>query len=450
MTELKEADNYIVRKTQSDQFRQEMIGFENGKLVSRKSALLTLSPWLDEAGVMRVGGRLNNAPLPATARHPVILPRTGEVTRLVISHHHSQLLHAGPEHVLNEVRQHYRIPRARVAVRKILLACPLCRRRRAQPQTPRMAALPEARFAPTHPFCNVGIDYFGPIVTRVGRRREKRYCLLVTCLSTRAVHLELSASLSTDSFLMAFQRFVARRGRPALVFSDNGTNFRRGEAELRRLLTDLNQEHISDRLTRDSIKWHFNPPTACHMGGIWERMVASVKRALRVVLGSLVPHEEALQTAITEVEAVINSRPLTHVSSDAEDFETLTPSHILLGRPACLIPAQLSDSTHASAESHWRQARAIAAQFWRRWLREYIPTLTKRAKWTSEVRNLCVGDLVLLAGDDTPRGLWPLARVVQVFPGPDGCVRSADVVTATGRLRRPASKICLLEETARA
>ena len=117
-----------------------------------------------------------------------------------------------------------------------------------------MAALPEARFASTDPFCNVGIDYFGPIVTRVDRRTEKRYCLLVTCLSKRDVHLELSTLLSTDSFLLAFQRFVARRGRPALVFSDNGTNFRRGEAELRRLLTDLNQEHISDRLTRDSIR----------------------------------------------------------------------------------------------------------------------------------------------------------------------------------------------------
>ncbi|XP_043226266.1 uncharacterized protein LOC122383664 [Amphibalanus amphitrite] len=445
VTELNDAENLILRKMQNDQYHQELIDLKNGRSVSSKSSLLALSPWLDEDGVIRVGGRLLNAPLPATARHPVILSRSSEVTRLVVTHFHSQLLHAGAEHVINEARQLYWIPRARATVRKILSACPLCRRRRAQPQTPRMAALPKARLAVTHPFCNVGIDYFGPILTKVGRKTEKRYCLLVTCMSTRAVHLELSTSLSTESFLMAFQRFVARRGRPASVYSDNGTNFRRGEAELLRLLTDLNQGCISDRLAQDNIRWFFNPPNACHMGGIWERMVATVKRALRVVLGNFIVHEEALLTAIAEVEAVINSRPLTHVSSEASDFEALTPSHILLGRPACLLPSQLSDSSRMNVRSHWRQARAIATQFWRRWLREYVPTLAQRTKWTSDVRNLRVGDLVLLAGDDTPKGLWPLARVAQVYPGPDGRVRSVDIVTARGRLRRPASKVCLLE-----
>ena len=446
VAELEDAEDCIVRKAQSEHFSEELAGLLKGKPISSRSDLLTLSPWVDQSGMMRVGGRLGNAPLPDAARHPVILPRDGDVTRLLIEYYHGRLLHAGTEHVLNQIRQHYWIPRARATVRKILTACPLCRRRRAQPQPPRMADLPKARFDSTHPFSSVGIDYFGPILTKVSRKTEKRYCLLVTCLSTRAVHLELSTSLSTDSFLMAFQRFVARRGRPAVVFSDNGTNFRRGEIELKRLLTDLDQRNISDRLARDKIQWHFNPPMACHMGGAWERMVASVKRALRVVLGRAVVYEEALQTAIVEVEAVINSRPLTHVSSEPGDLEALTPNHILLGRPARLLPAQLGDLTRVDARSHWRQARALAAQFWQRWLREYIPTLTQRQKWISDTRNLCVGDLVLLVGDNTPRGLWPLARVTEMFPGRDGRVRSVEVATATGRLRRPASKVCLLEE----
>ena len=446
VAELDEAESYIIRQSQLEHFRQEVTDLREDRPIGSKSDLVTLTPWLDEMGVLRVGGRLGNAPLADTARHPVILPRTSDVTRLLISHYHSRLLHAGPDHVLNQVRQRYWIPKGRATVRNILSACALCRRRRAQPQPPRMATLPKARFDSTYPFNSVGIDYFGPILTKVARKTEKRYCLLVTCLTTRAVHLELSTSLSTDSFLMAFQRFIARRGRPTTVYSDNGTSFRRGEVELRRLLTDLDQQHISDRLARDGIRWVFNPPTAGHMGGAWERMVASVKRALRVILGGLTVHEEALHTAITEVEAIINSRPLTHVSSDAGDFEALTPSHILLGRPACLLPAGLGDSTRVNARDHWRQARAIAAQFWRRWLREYVPALIQRSKWTSDTRNLCVGDLVLLAGDNTPRGLWPLARVVQVFPGPDGRVRSVEVATAAGRFRRPATKVCLLEE----
>ncbi|XP_043220281.1 uncharacterized protein LOC122380842 [Amphibalanus amphitrite] len=286
----------------------------------------------------------------------------------------------------------------------------------------------------------------GPMLVKTGGRHEKRYGLLVTCLATRAVHLELCHSLSTDSFLMAFRRFVSRRGRPKEVFSDNGTNLRAGEREMRRQIQAWNVHAISDRLAQDGIKWHFNPPGACHMGGAWERLISSVKRALRAVLSQLTVTDEALQTVLTEVEAVVNGRPLTHVSTEVDDLEAITPNHLLLGRRVTCLPPGVFDNGESASRRIWRQTQALTDQFWTRWLKEYVPSLTCRRKWTRDMRNLAPGDLVLIAEDNVPRGQWPLGRVIEVMPGPDGRVRSARLRARGGTVHRPATKICLLEE----
>ncbi|XP_043215496.1 uncharacterized protein LOC122378464 [Amphibalanus amphitrite] len=414
-----------------------------------KSSLLSLSPQLGGDGILRVGGRLSNAPLDETARHPVILPRGSEVTRLVVTAYHSSLMHAGVEHVINDMRQKFWVPCARAAVKRVLSACPLCRRRRALPQPPREADLPAVRFDDCRPFHNVGIDFFGPLLIKRNRKTEKRYCLLVTCLTTRAVHLELTNSLDTDSFLMAFRRFVGRRGKPARVYSDNGKSFRKGEKELRSALAGWNREYLSDQLSQEDIEWHFSTPAAPHMGGIWERMVASVKRALRAVLGRVVVSEETLSTVIVEVESIVNSRPLTHFSTDETDLEAITPKHILLGHPACSLPPGLFDPADPPCKRSWRRAQCISDQFWRRWRREYVPCLTQRRKWQQERRSLQIGDLVLLIEDNVPRGLWPLARVTHVFPGADGRVRSLELRCRQRLLQRPATRVCLLEEADR-
>ena len=140
----------------------------------------------------------------------------------------------------------------------------------------------------SRPFSSVGLDFLGPLFVRKFRKTEKRYILLVTCLSTRAIHLEVVHSMDTDSFLMALRRFVSRRGRPNCIWSDNGSNLVCGEKELRETLKVWNQQQITDALSQVDIEWKFNPPTASHMGGIWERLVASVKRALYAVLGKQV------------------------------------------------------------------------------------------------------------------------------------------------------------------
>ena len=446
VAEMERAELLIIRQIQADCFGAEIDQLRSGKALDSKSCLLSLSPQLDSDDKLRVGGRLANAPLDMTARHPVILPRESEVTRLIIAAYHKSLMHAGAEHVVNDMRQKFWVPRARAAVRRVLAACPVCRRRRAQPQPPRLADLPAVRFDSYRAFHNVGIDFFGPLLVKNQRRTEKRFCLLVTCLATRAIHLELTDSLDTQSFLMAFRRFVARRGKPARVYSDNGKSFKKGEKELRSALLNWNQAHLSDELSQEEIEWHFTTPASPHMGGVWERMVASVKRALRAVLGRVIVSEETLHTVIAEAEFIVNSRPLTHVSADGADLEAITPNHLLLGRPACCLPPGLFDATEPPCKKSWRRVQCISDQFWKRWLKEYVPCLTQRRKWQQEQRNLQIGDLVLLVGDNVPRGLWPLARVARIFPGADGRVRSVELRCRQKVLQRPVSKVCLLEE----
>ena len=184
------------------------------------------------------------------------------------------------------------------------------------------------------------------------------------------------------------------------------------------------------------------------MGGAWERLVGSVKRALRVIPGSSCLSEEVLHTLLTEIEAMINGRPLTYLSSDGRDLEPLTPNHILLGC-ACpnTSPGNFADK-EVSSRRRWRQTQTMANHFWRRWWKEYLPTLLPRQKWHQETRQIKLGDVVLMEEANTPRGFWPLARVQGVYPGSDGRIRSVELVTSAGTIyRRPVTKVCFLEES---
>ena len=363
---------------------------------------------------------------------------------MIITFHHRRVLHSGVEHTLNNIRQEYWVPRGRANVRKVIWRCPLCIRRRATPKPQVMADLPSARFDMSGPFTICGLDYFGPLTVRNLRKTEKRWGLLITCLSTRAIHLEVAYSLDQDSFLLALRRFICRRGPPREIYSDNGTNFVGGEREMKAQLNRWNQAELSAELKQRKIIWHFNPPTASHMGGIWERLVASVKRCLKVILEKSVVRDEVLHTAFSEVEYILNGRPLTHVSSSPADPEALTPNHLLLSRAVITMPPCVTTIQDIYRKG-WKQAQVIADHFWQRWKKEYLPLLIARKKWMDPQPNLKPGDVVLLADDNTPRGLWPLARVLRTFPGPDGHVRSVEIKTSKGTLHRPVTKLCLLE-----
>lgn len=228
-----------------------------------------------------------HASIPYDAKHPVILPRSHGIVKLIVTSVHEQLKHSGTEHVLSELRQRYWIPQVRSTVKQIIKNCPICRRNNAKPVPPMMANLPASRlqaFAPS--FYNTGVDYFGPMYVKQGRSTVKRYGCLFTCLVTRCIHLEVAHSLDADSFIMALRRMIARRGKPKNIFSDNGTNFVGAERELAESLQELDQERITDLMTQEDIHWYFNPPASPHFGGVWE------SRACQISQKSLKDHTE--------------------------------------------------------------------------------------------------------------------------------------------------------------
>ena len=182
-------------------------------------------------------------------------------------------------------------------------------------------------------------------------------------------------------------------------------------------------------MAQEGIEWHFNPPAAPHFGGIWERLVRSSKRAMKAVLQNQTLTDEVLLTVMAEVESLLNSRPLTHISTHLADQEALTPNHFLLGRPNPNLPPDVFVDKDTSSRKRWRQAQVITDHIWKRWLREYVPSLNERRKWTKESRNLEKDDLVLVVDPQSPRGCWPLGRVVRPIFGNGGAVRAAEVKT---------------------
>ncbi|XP_058827425.1 uncharacterized protein LOC131687361 [Topomyia yanbarensis] len=267
-------------------------------LVWIAQCLYQLAPTVDECGVLRVGGRIGAAPHTSfDARFPVILPRKHPVTTLVVDDFHRTFRHGNSETVVNEIRQFYSIFLLRRVVKQVATVCQWCKVKKATPKVPRIAPLPLARLSSfTRPFTYTGIDFFEPLLVKVGRSSVKRWICLFTYLTTRAVHVEVAYSLSTPSCIKCIRRFICRRGAPGQIYSDNDTNFRDAERLLRKELENV-----------------FIPPAAPHMGGAWERMVRSIKPAMEAAHNNdRKLDDEGLVTLAVEAEGIVNSRPPTY------------------------------------------------------------------------------------------------------------------------------------------
>lgn len=320
-------------------------------------------------------GRIDAANVMADTKQPIILPRNHHVTHLIVDSYHLKYHHINHETVLNELRQKYVIPRLRQLLKFVRTRCRKCRNRTATPQAPEMAALPAARLAShTRPFTFVGVDYFGPMTVALGRRTEKRWAMIFTCLTVRAIHIELAYSLRGDSCIICLQNFIARRGTPQIIYSDNGSNLRGADNELKLLW-----EQVQINCNNWRIDWRFNPPAAPHMGGSWERLVGSVKRILEQTMPTRNPTDELLHAYLIEAEHIVNSRPLTYVSLETCDDEALTPNHFLLGSSNGQKPPGEFTERDLINKKNWRKSQALADLFWKKWIAVYLPTLTRRA-----------------------------------------------------------------------
>ncbi|XP_068204676.1 uncharacterized protein [Palaemon carinicauda] len=284
--ELDAAGKAVIRYIQKKTFSKEVTLLQKsegsrGRGLCSSSSIYKLDPFIDPKDrLLRVNGRLSKAEISAGKKHPMILPRKSHITTLIIRYTHEKLAHAGRNHVMAKLRELYWIIRTNASVRQVLQRCVICRKMRNPVLNQKMADLPLERVIPVAPFTHTGVDFFGPQEVKEGRQIRKRYGVLFTCLSTRAIHIETANSLDTSSFINALRSFVARRGNVKKICCDNGTNFHGAEKELRKSLQEMNDDQVRAFLSKESISWTFNPPTASHMGGVWERQIRTVRKVL--------------------------------------------------------------------------------------------------------------------------------------------------------------------------
>ncbi|XP_062556656.1 uncharacterized protein LOC134221480 [Armigeres subalbatus] len=244
---------------------------------------------------------------------------------------------------------------------------------------------------------------------------------------------------------MAIRNFMARRGVPIKIYSDRGTNFVATNKELEKALEDMDQERVMREIISHQTEWVFLPPASPHMGGAWERLIQTVKANLLQMKPGRNPTDEILRNCLMEIENLINSRPLTHVPVDEPDAPVLTPNHFILGSSSGLKPAFSLDDNSVVLRRAWRASQVEANIFWQRWLRDYLPELTRRTKWFDDVKPIEENDIVLIVDPALPRNCWPKGRVIGVNRGKDNRVRSATIQTVTGIYERPATKIAVLD-----
>ncbi|XP_055633231.1 uncharacterized protein LOC129773617 [Toxorhynchites rutilus septentrionalis] len=445
------AERILWKMAQADGFPDEVRVFtkirqddcSSSMKIERNSSLFKLSPIMDEFGIIRMEGRTKPVEfIPFELRFPIVLPKGHLITRKLIEHYHHKMGHAGRETVVNELRQRFYIQNIRMELSKVMKACVWCKIKRCRPVIPRMAPLPAQRVTSNlRPFSFTGVDFFGPIIVSVGRRSEKRWVALFTCLTTRAIHLEVAHSLSSQSCLMAIRRFACRRGFALEFFSDQGTNFVAASKEVMKTIIKDCCEVYTDART----KWSFNPPSAPHMGGAWERLVRSTKQALSVLDDGRRLTDELLLTVLAEAEDVINSRPLTYVPQESADGEALSPNHFLRGYPSSGAEGYPEAADEAAAlRDQYKRSQWLAKAFWKRWLLEYLPLINKRSKWHEEREPIQEGEIVYMADDDNRRN-WLRGIVVEVIRGLDGRIRQAVIRTTKGTYRRPVAKLAVPE-----
>jgi hypothetical protein len=446
--ELREATLMCVKCAQTDCFMKEITALAERGTLSNKSSLLSLNPFIDGKQLLRVGGRLENSDLTFDQQHPLILPTGHHITTLIIEDYHKENMHASGQLLLSLIRQKFWIPGAKNALKKATQKCLNCFRHKATTATQLMGQLPEVRVKPSKPFTNTGVDYSGPFYIKQGGKRSKTlvkcYVALFVCLSTKAIHLELVTELSTEAYIASLRRFVARRGLCSNIYSDNGTNFVGAEKELRKIiLEEESTKQISNFATHQGINFHFIPPSAPHMGGIWEAGVKSMKFHLRRVVGNAKLTFEEFYTLLCQVEAVLNSRPIYPLSNNPDNLQVLTPGHFLIGTSLLEVPDQNVVDTPSNRLSRWSYVQQMVQRVWKCWSHDYLHHLQQRSKWKNSQPNITIGDVVLLKEDNLPPLVWRKAVISAIHEGRDGLTRVVTLRTATGTLKRPITKVCL-------
>jgi hypothetical protein len=488
------AVDWWIRREQEFFFAEERRALAAGQLVEKGSRLRNLDPMLVE-GLLRVGGRLPVHPLLSEdERHPIILPRVhptkkieihNTVTARLIEEAHQRHLHAGAEWLLRHLRSRYWVMAGRTTVRSVISKCVECQVAIKPREQQKMAPLPKARLGEAKPWVDVGVDFAGPFGVKPAESRkekttavapaepakrgrgrprtkplpvptEKAYVLIFTDLTTRGVHFEVTRGMDVETFFQAFARFSARRGIPLRLYSDEATNFVRAKTELLHLINVMKAKagEFERRLDQLGVEWNLNTPYAPFRGGAWERLLRSFKETLRRTMGGRVLSEEELRTVATQIEGMMNDRPLYQPSADPDDLP-ITPSMLMHGRQLGQLPMAEGEEVQGRAEEKidrlWKRRRALFDDAWKTFFAVYVrETLPKFRKWTEETKDeLKVGQIVLLSTERPARGHWPRARVTAIKEAGrtrDGITRTVTVRLADGtEYQRPVQQLVRLE-----
>ena len=434
VAELCSAESCLFRLSQVRFFSEEIDCASARRAIPPSSPLFKLDCFLDEGRILRVGGRLRQSAFSTQEIHPVVLSPQAEITSLIIDHFHRKVKHQGRGMIMSEIRSSgIWIVRLANIVKSVIQKCVTCQRLRGKPIQQKMSDLPPDRLSTEPAFTNVGCDCFGPFMVKNGRSRVKRYGLMFTCLASRAVHIEMCHSLSTDSFINAYKRFVSIRGPVSLLRCDRGTNF----------------VGARDDLIKMGCQVEFNPPDSSHRGGVWERMIGISRR---VIEGILIEHgeqldDESLLTTLYEAAGIVNSRPLCSVGSDPSDLVPLSANQLLTMKRMVVVPPPACIEVKADryAVKRWKRVQYLAGLFWSRWKREFLTQYQQRSKWHKERENLRENDIVLIVDDQAHRSFWKMARVLEVKLSKDDLVRSVVLVQADGtKLERAVQKLVFL------
>ncbi|XP_075261511.1 uncharacterized protein LOC142353149 [Convolutriloba macropyga] len=441
-----DAENFLFRLSQQQSFDEDINQLAHNKPIQKRSRLIQLTPSIDEDGILRSNSRLANAPVSTATKKPIILDGRNRIIRLFLELQHNINGHVGVEQQAHIIQLNYWVLQCKTVMKKISNRCYECRRQRQLNSQPQMPDLPSYRFS-VKPvaFKETGVDFFGPfeIYSRINTAM-KIYCCLFTCLTIRAVHIEVTRNLQKESCIMAFQRFFSRRGLPERIHSDNALYFTSTAKTFEE--SSFTTTEIQKYAESKKIAWKFIPPGAPHFGGTWERLIGMSKRLFFNIAGSRKLQEDSFSTLICQVEALLNSRPLTSVSSDIRDVESLTPGYFLTGMTTGLPSDTTISSNDRGTGKLWNNVNSIMNEFWTRLLKEYLPTLRQRRKWHSTVDGIEVGDMVWILENNTPRGIWPVGRVQKVNKGKDNVARSCLVKTSKGDFVKPAIKLSLISD----
>ncbi|PIO71003.1 kinase domain protein, partial [Teladorsagia circumcincta] len=420
----------------------------------------------DHDGIIRNISRLQNACLAYDTRNPIFVDKDSDLARLILTDIHTKNAHCGKDHTLCLARQRFWIPRPSGAFKKFVKSCVVCKRSQGLPfGAPEMPSLPKDRVILTKPFQTTGCDFMGPYIST---NNTKLYVCLYTCLTTRAIHLEVVEDMSAAAFLNSFIRFISRRGVPKIVRTDCGTNFKLGQHVLETLFKEDPRNSGDTVMTYSAnrgIRWLFNPPGAPWMGGAWERLVGTVKRAFSKSIGRKKLSHSELYTIVTQIEAIVNTRPLTAVSADVDeipirpiDFLERNLKYSSAARESEEIQDPSFDPDLIQTVSQVKQALdhtdKITSTFWEKWHMEYLTALReiqvihRKQPRHTKLREPQLNEIVLVEQENLPRGSWCYGKVVELIRSNDGLVRSVKLLMPNKHLwHRPLNKLYPLEIT---